>query len=127
MTKQVESISKSRTISKNTRRRKIFYDQKSSKSYENINSNEKFDDEKSKNFYSYNLHSKSSDICKKCDKSKKNFISNNFFHNHIHGCTNKPLMKMIQNFFFNFSIIKSSFFFAVDNEFGFRIYQFAIV
>ena len=53
---------------------KRFYEKKFFESYENIDFNEKFDDEKSAEFYSYNFHSKSSNVCKKCDKSKKNFL-----------------------------------------------------
>ena len=52
---------------------KRFYEKKFSKLYENINFNEKFDDEEFSKFYSYNLHLKSSNVCKKCDKSKKKF------------------------------------------------------
>ena len=55
---------------------KRFYEKKFEffESYENINSNEKFDEEKSSKLYSYNFHSKLSNVCKKCDKSKKNIF-----------------------------------------------------
>ena len=97
-------------------------------SYENINSNEKFDDEKSTEFYSYNLHSKSSNVCKKCDKSKKIFFFNNVFHSHIRSCSEKKsLMKIIQKKILNLSIIKFSISFAVENDLDFRFYQYAIV
>ena len=109
---------------------KRFYKKKSefSKSCENINLNEKFNDEKSNEFYSYNLHSKSSDVCKKCDKSKKNFVFNNVFHSHICSCSKKkPLVKIIQKKNSNLSVIKSFALFAVKNELDFRSYQYAIV
>ena len=50
---------------------KRFYEKKSSELYKDINFNKKFDDVKFFEFYFYNLHSKSSDVCKKCDKLKK--------------------------------------------------------
>ena len=58
---------------------KRFYKKKSSKSYENINFNEKFDDEEFVEFYFYNLHSKSLNVCKKYDKLKKDFFLIMFF------------------------------------------------
>ena len=48
------------------------------KAYENINSNEKFDNEKLLKSYFYNFHSKLSNVCKKCNKLKKK-ISIMFF------------------------------------------------
>ena len=75
---------------------KHFYEKKIFESYSNIDFNEKFNNEKSDEFYSYNFHSKSSNICKKCDKSKKNSFFNNVFHHYIRSCLKKkPLVKII--------------------------------
>ena len=109
---------------------KRFYEKKSefSESYENINFNEKFDDKKSNEFYFYNLHSKLSDVCKKCDKLKKNFFFNNAFHSHIRNCSKKKsLVKIIQTKISNLFIIKFSILFAVKNDLDFWFYQYAIV
>ena len=67
-----------------------YYNFEPFESYEKINSNKKFDDEKSLNLYSYNLQSKSSNVCKKCDAARKKF--NNFFHNHILICFKKSIL-----------------------------------
>ena len=107
-----------------------FYEKKPGpfESYENIDSNEEFDGEESSEFYSYNLHPESPDVCKKCDKPKKDFPFNNAFHSHIRSCPEKkPLVKIIQKKIPNLPVIKSSAPFVLKNELGFRSYQYAIV
>ena len=103
-----------------------FYD---FESYEEIDPNEKYDENDSDIQYSYNLISEFFEVCKKCETSKKNFISNNSFHAHIRVCKDQ-LIKMTTSSFVkisNFSIIEFSIFITVDNEFEFRSYRYATI
>ena len=103
-----------------------FYD---FESYEKIDSNEKYDENDSDIQYSYNLISKFFGICRKCEISKENFVSNNSFHVHIHVCKNQSVKMTISSFvkISNFSVIEFSVFIIVNNELEFRNYRYVTV
>ena len=101
-------------------------------SYEKINFNEKYDDEKSKNQYFYNVIMKFFEICKKCDIFKKKFKFNNLFHFHIRDCKKKFFKSIMQNFqismkISNLFVIEFIVSFTINNDLNFRNYHFVII
>ena len=103
-----------------------FYD---FESYEKIDPNEKYNENDSNIQYLYNLTSEFSEVCRKCEISKKNFISNNSFHAHIRVCKNQSVKVTTSSFvkISNFSIIEFSTSITVDNEFEFRSYRYVTI
>ena len=101
-------------------------------SYEKINFNEKYDDEKSKNQYFYNVIMKFFEICKKCDIFKKKFKFNNLFHSHIRDCKMKFFKSIVQSFqtsikISNLFVIEYIASFTINNDLNFRNYHFVMI
>ena len=101
-------------------------------SYEEIDFNEKYDDEKSKNQYFYNVIMKSFGVCKKCDIFKKKFKFNNLFHSHIRDCKVKFFKSVVQSFqtsmkISNLFVIEFIVSFTIDNDLNFRNYHFVMI
>jgi hypothetical protein len=97
--------------------------------FEDIDLNEKNDENDQDDQFMYNLNANSSRICKKCDVSRKRFISNNLFHFHIRGCTDdeKKINIFQRQKSENLLIIKSRVKSSFQKEYEFRSYQYVIV
>jgi hypothetical protein len=101
------------------------YEQK--ESFEDIDSVEKNDRNDDDDQFVYILSIDTSDICKKCDKKREIFKSNNVFHSHIRDCTSDEVkINITLKQHDDLPVIKSRAKDTVHKEYDFRFYQYVI-
>ncbi len=101
------------------------YEQK--ESFEDIDSAEKNDRNDDDDQFVYILSIDISSICKKCDKKREIFKSNNIFHSHIRDCIDdEAKINITLKQHNDLLVIKSRAKNTVHKEYDFRFYQYVI-